>query len=296
MTIAEAEHFYKQDKHLYELNKNKEFLNWLKEQIENGYHCYIEIKELQDLINKLTYWYEMKYPDRELDYYNGIIDEEFENIEKMSKVMSLKQLLLRLTDRQMSIINCHYRSSGFRQYPIYENGQLIRWKSEIVLTILNKAKDDEFWSDELPRFSVGADPKTGIATCPEELIKFTEKENLYINELYEILNNYEEELDTTELQECLYDNSCDLTLRYKLLQLVALSILYSKNTIPEYGYERAKRFINEFNKKMNLELSTEEIDEIISRDYRSENTNNNVVTKRKTRSLIRFLTCRKEVQ
>ena len=215
---------------------------------------------------------------------------------KTGKKVIKKEFLLRLTDRQMSIINCHYRSSGFRQYPIYENGQLIRWKSEIVLTILNKAKDDEFWSDELPRFSVGADPKTGIATCPEELIKYTEKENLYINELYEILNNYEEELDTTELQECLYDNSCDLTLRYKLLQLVALSILYSKNTIPEYGYERAKRFINEFNKKMNLELSTEEIDEIISRDYRSENTNNNVVTKRKTRSLIRLLTCRKEVQ
>ena len=46
--------------------------------------------------------------------------------------------------------------------------------------------------------------------------------------------------------------------------------MYSKNTIPERGYERALRFINEFNKKMNLELSTEEIDEIMNRDYKNE--------------------------
>ena len=51
------------------------------------------------------------------------------------------------------------------------------------------------------------------------------------------------------------------------VQSVALKLLYSRNTIPERGYERAKRFINEFNKKLDLTLSTEQIDEIISRDY-----------------------------
>lgn len=58
-----------------------------------------------------------------------------------------------------------------------------------------------------------------------------------------------------------------MELRHRILQSVALKLLYSRNTIPERGYERAKRFINEFNKKLGLELSTEQIDEIIHRDY-----------------------------
>lgn len=74
-------------------------------------------------------------------------------------------------------------------------------------------------------------------------------------------------MDFTELKESVYDHDCDIELRNRVLQLVALKLLYSKNTIPERGYERAKRFINEFNKKLNLTLSTEEIDEAISRDY-----------------------------
>ena len=38
-------------------------------------------------------------------------------------------------------------------------------------------------------------------------------------------------------------------------------------TTPERGYERAKRFINEFNNSLGLLLSTDEIDEIMSKDY-----------------------------
>ena len=67
-----------------------------------------------------------------------------------------------------------------------------------------------------------------------------------------------------------------MELRHRILQLVALKLLYSKNTFPERGYERAKRFINEFNKNLCLTLSTEEIDEIMYRDYNySKNSKNN---------------------
>lgn len=55
--------------------------------------------------------------------------------------------------------------------------------------------------------------------------------------------------------------------------MVALKLLYSNRTIPERGYKRATRFINEFNKKMGLNLSTEEIDEIINRDYTNDERN-----------------------
>ncbi len=38
MTIAEAERFYKQDTKNYEIEKNIDFLNWLKISIANGYN------------------------------------------------------------------------------------------------------------------------------------------------------------------------------------------------------------------------------------------------------------------
>lgn len=79
----------------------------------------------------------------------------------------------------------------------------------------------------------------------------------------------------------MYDHNCDVELRNKVLQLVALKLLYSRRTIPERGYERAKRFINEFNKKMNLNISTEEIDNVISKDYTNTEKVNTVTDKEK---------------
>ena len=94
------------------------------------------------------------------------------------------------------------------------------------------------------------------------------EENLNLDELLSIFKEkYTDELDFTELKESVYDHNCDMELRHRILQLVALKLLYSRNTIPERGYERAKRFINEFNKKLGLTLSAEQIDEIIHRDY-----------------------------
>ena len=85
----------------------------------------------------------------------------------------------------------------------------------------------------------------------------------YLNEA----QKYNDKLDFTELKKCVFNHNCDIELRNKILQLVALKLLYSKNTIPERGYERAKRFINEFNKKLGLSLSCNQIDEIIQKDY-----------------------------
>ena len=48
----------------YELIKNEEFLKWYSLQIKNGYNSLLGIIELQELINKLVIWYEIKYPER----------------------------------------------------------------------------------------------------------------------------------------------------------------------------------------------------------------------------------------
>ena len=44
-------------------------------------------------------------------------------------------------------------------------------------------------------------------------------------------------------------------------------MIYSKSTLPEYGYIRAKRFIRMINKEYDLNLTTDRIDQIMGIDY-----------------------------
>lgn len=270
MTIAQAERFYGQDTKDYEIEKNKDFLIWLKTSIKDGYHCFIEAEELQELIDSIVNWYEIKYPERELEYFEGTRHMNFQDIRKISDVMDVRQLLFRLPHNQLCLIECGYRAKGWGQHPIYENGKEIGWKAQIFMSI-NRKNEEE--SDSLlgktPYFLLHADHMTGEVSNDYELEEYLDsEENLNLDELLSIFKEkYTDELDFTELKESVYDHNCDMELRHRILQSVALKLLYSRNTIPERGYERAKRFINEFNKKLGLELSTEQIDEIIHRDY-----------------------------
>lgn len=270
MTIAQAERFYGQDTKDYEIEKNKDFLIWLKTSIKDGYHCFIETEELQELIDSIVNWYEIKYPERELEYFEGTRHMNFQDIRRFYDVMDVRQLLFRLPHNQLCLIECGYRAKGWGQHPIYENGKEIGWKTQIFMSINRK---DEEESDSLlgktPYFLLHADHMTGEVSNDYELEEYLDSgENLNLDELLSIFKEkYTDELDFTELKESVYDHNCDMELRHRILQSVALKLLYSRNTIPERGYERAKRFINEFNKKLGLELSTEQIDEIIHRDY-----------------------------
>ena len=270
MTIAKAEKFYEQDLKEYEIEKNKDFLNWLKKEISNGYRCYIEPKELQELIDNIVNWYELKYPERELEYFEGTRFINFKDIKSISNVMNIRQLLFRLPHKQLCLMECGYRAKGWGSNPIYENGKIVDWESLIYMRINKKNEDDDdlLW-DKVTYFFLRADHMTGKVSMDYELEEFLDsEEDLNLDELLSIFKEkYSDELDFTELKESVYNHDCDMELRNRVLQLVALKLLYSRNTIPERGYERAKRFINEFNKKLGLSLSTEQIDEIINRDY-----------------------------
>ena len=270
MTIAQAERFYEQDTKDYEIEKNKDFLNWLRASIEDGYHCFMETEELQELINSIVNWYEIKYPERELEYFEGTRHMNFQDIRIISDVMDIRQLLFRLPHNQLCLMECGYRAKGWGQHPIYENGKKIGWKVQIFMSINRKNEEkSDLWLGKAPYFLLHADHMTGEVSKDYELEEYIDNdENINLDELLSIFNKkYIDELDFTELKESVYDHNCDMELRHRILQLVALKLLYSRNTIPERGYERAKRFINEFNKKLGLALSTEQVDEIIHRDY-----------------------------
>lgn len=270
MTIAQAERFYEQDTKDYEIEKNKDFLTWLKTSIKDGYHCFIKTEELQELIDSIVNWYEIKYPERELEYFEGTMHMNFQDIRRISNVMDIRQLLFRLPHNQLCLMECGYRAKGWGQHPIYENGKEIGWKAQIFMRISRKNKEEsDSWLVKAPYFLLHADHMTGELSNNYELEEYLDsEENLNLDELLSIFKEkYTDELDFTELKESVYDHNCDMELRHRILQLVALKLLYSRNTIPERGYGRSKRFINEFNKKLGLALSTEQIDEIIHRDY-----------------------------
>lgn len=194
----------------------------------------------------------------------------FQDIRRISDVMDIRQLLFRLPHNQLCLMECGYRAKGWGQHPIYENGKKIGWKVQIFMSINRKNEEkSDLWLGKAPYFLLHADHMTGEVSKDYELEEYIDNdENINLDELLSIFNKkYIDELDFTELKESVYDHNCDMELRHRILQLVALKLLYSRNTIPERGYERAKRFINEFNKKLGLALSTEQVDEIIHRDY-----------------------------
>ena len=253
MTIAQAERFYEQDTKDYEIEKNKDFLTWLKTSIKDGYHCFIKTEELQELIDGIVNWYEIKYPERELEYFEGTRHMDFQDIRRISDVMNIRQLLFRLPHNQLCLMECGYRAKGWGQHPIYENGKEIVWEAQIFMRISRKnEKKSNSLLGKAPYFLLNADHMTGKVSKDYELEEYLDsEENLNLDELLSIFKEkYTDELDFTELKESVYDHNCDMELRHRILQLVALKLLYSRNTIPERGYERAKRFINEFNKKL----------------------------------------------
>lgn len=279
MTILQAERFYEQDSKKYEVLENKEFLSWLKNSIKNGYHPFIDIGGLQNLVDDITNWYEIKYPEREMEFYEGIRYFDFEDVKSLSKLMNIKQLMYRLPREQLYLMECNYRSTGGCIKSIYDdNNEVIGQKAILFMSIYRKNVE----SSIVPNFLLYADTDSGKVEIDYNLKDYVNIDSITLDELLNLFKEkYSEEFSFTELEKCVYNHNCDVELRNKVLQLVALKLLYSRRTIPERGYERAKRFINEFNKKMNLNISTEEIDNAINKDYTNTEKVDNVTVKEK---------------
>ncbi len=287
MTIIQAERFYEQDSKKYEVLKNKELLSWLENQVKNGYQPFINSEGLQKFIDNIASWYEIKYPEREMEFYEEIRYFEFEKMKPLSKLMDIKQLMYRLPREQLYLMKCNYRSTGQGFRNVYDDkNEIVAEKPILFMSIYRKnVEDNQFlMSSKLPGFLLYADTDTdsGKVEIDYNLKDYVNTDNITLDELLTLFKEkYSEEFNFTELEKCVYAHNCDVELRNKVLQLVALKLLYSRRTIPERGYERAKRFINEFNKKMNLNISTEEIDNVISKDYTNTEKVDTVTVKEK---------------
>lgn len=270
MTIAQARKFYEQDQREYNLEENKEFLSWFKDKIKNDYYPFIEIEELQELINNITYWYEIKYPEREFEFDEGIKNLDFKSITPLSKSMNIYQLMYRLSDDQLCLINGEYRSNcgGIRN--IYNGGSKVV-DQKAVLYIVIKQINNNYNANGINNNLIICAYPNGEVIINDSLKKYVDKERINLDELLSLFEEkYSHNLDFSVLKADVDDHNCDLELRKRILQLIALKLLYSQNTTPGRGYKRAKKFIDEFNKELNLNLSSEKIDNIINTNIEIE--------------------------
>lgn len=290
MTIAQARKFYEQDQREYNLEENKEFLSWFKDKIKNDYYPFIEIEELQELINNITYWYEIKYPEREFELDEGIKNLDFKSITPLSKSMNIYQLMYRLSDDQLCLINGEYRSNcgGIRN--IYNGGSKVV-DQKAVLYIVIKQINNNYNANGINNNLIICAYPNGEVIINDDLKKYVDKERINLDELLSLFEEkYSHNLDFSVLKADVDDHNCDLELREIILQLIALKLLYSQNTTPGRGYKRAKRFIDEFNKELNLNLSSEKIDNIINTNIEIEKSVDKKLTSlKKSRNLVKSL-------
>lgn len=290
MTIAQARKFYEQDQREYNLEENKEFLSWFKDKIKNDYYPFIEIEELQELINNITYWYEIKYPEREFEFEEGIKNLDFKSIAPLSKSMNIYQLMYRLSDDQLCLINGEYRSNcgGIRN--IYNGGSKVV-DQKAVLYIVIKQINNNYNANGINNNLIICAYPNGEVIINDSLKKYVDKERINLDELLSLFEEkYSHNLDFSVLKADVDDHNCDLELRKRILQLIALKLLYSQNTTPGRGYKRAKKFIDEFNKELNLNLSSEKIDNIININIEIEKSDSEKLTPlKKSRKLVKSL-------
>lgn len=105
----------------YDLAKNEKIKAWLELKEKKGYIPDITTEELQDLIDKIVFWYELKYPDFILDdsylACNNPPDPEMkEQVEALSEQMTFEQLLNRLTYNQYCFLTDIIRSCDLQYY------------------------------------------------------------------------------------------------------------------------------------------------------------------------------------
>ena len=271
MTKEELKNFYNNDLKNYDLKENTYFKVMFNRLLDEGYDLFIGLDEMQDLIDRLFTWYEIKYPEREFDFYDGKIVQDFAFKKELSDLMDINQLFFRLTDNQIKFLKGNYRSKIEKEYPIYEEGKKIGVSKKVYFKI-NRNSNDKYYLKHKD-FIISADAISGKVDSDYETLKYIDNDDITLNDLFQVFSeNYADCLDFQELEQALKNNYVDNYLRDDILNFVALRLLYSKKTVPERGYKRAIRFMDEFNKRLGLNLSYDEIDELLNNSYKEDNS------------------------
>jgi len=196
-----------------------------------GHSPILSIEEIENLINKIYCWYEVK--SLELISKNT-------KINKIANLMTIDELIKRLNDKEQRFLRCEYQASVIR----YKNEKPI-----MKVEILNK-------SDIYVFFAVEFDSQTGLIydIDPNDYIDIEDSsKQITLEDLLNLINHdYKYILDTRELEKVIRTRQNNISLRNKVLEII-LDML----TTPYLFFEN-----HEFHKVFNLYI--EDINEYLN--------------------------------
>lgn len=249
MTGLEFENFFLLDKRKYILEENEEFLKWYSEKEKQGFKSIISIEQMQDLINKVVLFYEFKYPNEMLVYINNSdYSNAIENAKSISKLLNFEQLKLRLYHDYIQFFECSY---GYQVTLRREKKNLWDLTRETV-----RVYDDGL----LDEYDLKCLKESGFL---DDITGITRIEDLYGR--YESIDT---DVDYSELKEWIQIHKYRVSLRNRILNIIPYAFIYSENTLPRYGYVRAKSFARLFSKEYNVKIDLDEIEEIMEFNYK----------------------------
>lgn len=245
MTIKEYDDFVKTDTKQYILTQNLEFMNWFYEKLKSGYYPILSLEGMQKLIDKTVAWYEFKLPNRFFAEADGITSERFAKGYCKPEDMSFKDLLYRYTEQEINFFEANYRGRGGFKL----------WNKDITYyftaCMIDNPKRETIFDVE--QFMIPIETSTGQITKGD--LSFLEDidEELYneipslinVEELYCKIRNYMPNANLSDLERIICIHDYDIELRERVFNLIALALIYSENTIPEYGLERAHALASE---------------------------------------------------
>lgn len=245
----------------YEFAVLVDYINQYKNQ---GYNVYSDISEMKKLIEFITDWYEVKYPDNiinmSIECYkvgkgNGMyfftkrpyITRKTENL---SKYMDYYQLMLRMPVSMYKVIECWYKGNKGDKGD-FSFATFISLKESLVenITRILVSNFDGFL-DSTDAVLLNKNIKISCDTIDDLVDKnnFSSEREYFNFELSDPIKIVE-------------THNIDLEIRKKIFNIIILKLF---ETAPDknIGYIRAKLFINEFNKYIyNLNLDSKIIDD-----------------------------------
>lgn len=260
MKFSSYENISKQDEKKYMLDNNTEFNTWYSEVCSSNYKSFISPFELQDMIDIISEWYEIKYPTNNFINCNGTSNPDIYGTSNRVQCMDFNSLINKLTAKQILLLNCNYRAKYNGEEAIVNRmNNVVGYMSKILFVLSN---------DQDHSIDIIANSSDGVIDGDFSTFS-SQNYQLTLNDLVNNLkhsnpNNY----NYQEISNCIINHNIDLELRKKVLSFVSLKLLYSKEYNPNYNYIRASKFIAEFNKYIpNLNLSTDEIDNIMNNQF-----------------------------
>ena len=127
MTFRERINFYDADKEEYQLITNDSFIRLVSSvnDVRKEHDCYlfsVDVMKYQELLDYICEWYFIKYPERELEYLDGIKSTDYTVDESIAKYLSIEQLLYRLPKDVLKLVTVPYEDISFVIKNINEEG------------------------------------------------------------------------------------------------------------------------------------------------------------------------------